>query len=1166
MRLKSIKLSGFKSFVDLTNVAFPSNLCAVVGPNGCGKSNIIDAVRWVLGESSAKNLRGESMMDVIFNGSGARKPVGQASIELMFDNTDGRIAGEFAAYNEISVRRKVTRDGQSQYYLNGANCRRKDITDMFLGTGLGPRSYAIIEQDMISRLIEARPQELRVFVEEAAGISKYKERRRDTQNRISRAEENLERLKDIRDELQRQLSRLQRQAKSAEKYAKYKEDERQITLQLVAMKWRELDEAIEERQIVVRRSDTNREGLISRRRACDSAIEKHRLELLNINTDLDVAQEKFYKITSEIGRIEQSIDFHHDRIAERKREVLETEESYGEALNHLKTDKKKIELCERQSELKRPEWLRAKELENNAFTAVSNAQASSEQLRVQLDEFYERSLKPKQAAEVQQSVIQSLRELIKTQTDRKIELCRDVAEFCVDTENDEISALQVSIGTLAEKRESAEKSRDTISDRVSELQKLLKQQIAATNDLREQHQDLLGKQASLEVLHEAARTRNEDQSWLKSKDLGKCLRLADSLNPEKGWEIAVETVLGPYMQSVLISDINSVSQLVGDFNEGELLLIEDRKEEVFDHQKSKNTFLSEFISNKHAQPLLEHVYAVDTLDDALSKRPDLKSHESVITKCGIWLGVNWLRVSGEIDPSRGIIQRKRELDSVGVKIESIENLIDQSEQKTVAFENELRDLETVFRRNLSEIDEMHNEYVDLQHKLSSIEMRISQRTTNKHHADTELKEIENNLDIESKKLMAAETAFNDASESIERDYLEGQSLNAKRAQLSSVMNECRLKLKTCSEQRESLAMEINLLETQRSTISDGIARLESQVDRLGCRLQELNKSHNEDLYKNYQVQLDAMLAERLSAEKQLKIVREAFDDLEQQKLDQEKERDAIDSQIAANSSELESHRLALTELTTLRGSLEEQIERENGDLPELLGAVSDDSDLHEKEHELQLVQDRIHQLGPINLAAIQEYEVESERRNYLDNQNAELEEALETLKSAIKKIDRETRSRFKDTFDLLNLSIKELFPKLFGGGEAYLEIIDDDLLNTGVMIRARPPGKKNASIHSLSGGEKALTAIAMVFAIFKLNPAPFCMLDEVDAPLDDLNVARYAEVVREMSDEVQFIIVTHNKTTMQATNQLVGVTMMEAGVSKIVSVDVNAAVKLSESA
>jgi chromosome segregation protein len=379
------------------------------------------------------------------------------------------------------------------------------------------------------------------------------------------------------------------------------------------------------------------------------------------------------------------------------------------------------------------------------------------------------------------------------------------------------------------------------------------------------------------------------------------------------------------------------------------------------------------------------------------------------------------------------------------------------------------------------------------------------------------------------------------------------------------MNQCRLRLTKCRERREQLAMEVNLLDAQRSTISEGTSRLELQFDRLASRLQELKKGDDEDLYKKYQNDLERMLAERLSAEKQLKTVRKMFEDLEYQKHGQEKERNIIDSEIALNSSELESHRLALRELTTRRDALEEQFANQEADLPELLGTLGDNYDLNAKEVELQLIQDRIQRLGPINLAAIQEYELESERREYLDKQNEELEEALETLKTAIKKIDRETRSRFKDTFDLLNNNIRDLFPKLFGGGEAYLEIIDDDLLNTGVMIRARPPGKKNASIHMLSGGEKALTAIAMVFAIFKLNPAPFCMLDEVDAPLDDLNVARYAEVVRDMSDQVQFIIVTHNKTTMQATNQLVGVTMMEAGVSKIVSVDVNAAVKLSAS-
>ena len=1166
MRLKSIKLSGFKSFVDLTNVSFPSNLCAVVGPNGCGKSNIIDAVRWVLGESSAKNLRGESMMDVIFNGSGARKPVGQASIELVFDNTDGRIGGEFAAYNEISVRRKVTRDGQSQYFLNGANCRRKDITDMFLGTGLGPRSYAIIEQDMISRLIEARPQELRVFVEEAAGISKYKERRRDTENRISRAEENLERIKDIRDELQRQLSRLQRQANSAEKYSKYKEQERRKNLELLAIKWRDLDGAIEEKQLVVKRSDTDKERLISRRRVCDSAIEKHRVELLTIADDLDLAQEKFYKITSEVGRIEQSIDYYQTRNLERKKEFLETDENYKEALDHLKADVKKIDLCDRQVGIKQPELLEAKELEKAAVAALKEAQAASEELQTQLEEFQERSLEPKQTAEVQQSLMHYLGEIIKTLSERKLELSRQVKGFCLDAENDEISALKTSLEALSEKRLASEKARDKASQRISELQQLLKQHRGDVNGLRERHQELLGQKSSLKVLQEATRNKNQDQSWLDSKDLGRCSRLGDSLDVESGWELAVETVLGPYMQSVLVGDINSVSRLVGDFNEGELVLIEDQGRDISCHLRTdKNTYLSELVSNRYAKSLLEHVYAVDTLQEALSQRPGLKAHESVITKEGIWFGVNWLRVSGEVDTSNGIIQRKRELHSVGKKIESIENQISQAEKKVAAFEYELRNLEVLFRQKISDIDAEQIEYADLHSRLSATEMRIAQNTQSKHHADAELEEIQRNLEDESKKLTTAESVYKNASKLIERDSAEGKSLNEKRSEVFSLMNQCRLRLTKCREQREQLAMEVNLLDAQRSTISEGTSRLESQVDRLASRLQELKKGDDEDLYKKYQNDLERMLAERLSAEKQLKTVRKMFEDLEYQKHGQEKERNVIDSDIALNGSELESHRLALRELTTRRDALEEQFANHEADLPELLGAVGDNYDLNAKEVELQLIQDRIQRLGPINLAAIQEYELESERREYLDKQNEELEEALETLKTAIKKIDRETRSRFKDTFDLLNMNIRDLFPKLFGGGEAYLEIIDDDLLNTGVMIRARPPGKKNASIHMLSGGEKALTAIAMVFAIFKLNPAPFCMLDEVDAALDDLNVARYAEVVREMSDQVQFIIVTHNKTTMQATNQLVGVTMMEAGVSKIVSVDVNAAVKLSAS-
>ena len=1165
MRLKSIKLSGFKSFVDPTNVHFPSNLCAVVGPNGCGKSNVIDAVRWVMGESSAKNLRGESMADVIFNGSGGRKPVGQASVELIFDNTAQRIVGEYAAYNEIGIKRKVTRDGQSNYYLNGNKCRRRDITDIFLGTGLGPRSYAIIEQGMISRLIESKPEELRVYIEEAAGISKYKERRRETESRIHRTMENLERLTDIRDELGRQLNRLERQAKAAEKYSEYKKQERQLSTELLALKWRGYDGDASALKSVIGGFEVEKEKFTAERIHCDNTIESFRLQFTEQTDHFNEVQARFYKIGGEVTRIEQAIDHAQQRAQDLSKELQQTEHNYRETDEHLKSDRNKVVGWEAEFAELAPSLEEAISLEQSSSSALEDVQAKMNNWQQLWDEFNQASASPRQQAEVQQSRIQHLEQLMRRLSERQQNLEAEASSFQANSAEEEMSGIQA----LLEEAELARTTIDNQSQHNRQAIDLLREQQEKTSadqdSLRSQQQTLKGRQASLEALQQAALGDDAEQQWLASKGLDKHPRLADQVKPASGWEIAVETVLGSYLQAISVDDMASTISLMEDFTKGELLLVGNGKNKSR-KGSAKGRLLSDLIEGDSAKLLVEHVFAADSLTEAVALQSQLEGTESVVTPEGIWLGASWARVARDKDATAGVLQRKQELEKIDQQLDNLGVEVDVLGKQRENDDQKLKVLEATQQELSASLAEQQSNYADLRSKLSGFEVQIDQFKARKERAENELAEVGQQSQVEQENLSSARTILQQSIEKMEADTETRSELINQRDDLREKLERARQQAQEHRDRKQELALRESSLSTQLTSIRDAIVRLESQLERLHERRSELRVAFEikEDPTDSHKEELETQLAARLSVEGELAQARKQVEETEFKTREEERRRGELDAQLQRVQGELESQRLSAQEISTLSGTIEEQIKEKQGDLPVLLETLPEDADLVDWEEQLQLMSNRIQRLGPINLAAIDEYKIESERKDYLDKQNNELEEALQTLQNAIQKIDRETRTRFKETFELVNTHIQSLFPKLFGGGHAYLEMTGDDLLDTGVTLMARPPGKKNASIHLLSGGEKALTAIAMVFAIFKLNPAPFCMLDEVDAPLDDANVARYAAMVKEMSDQVQFIFITHNKISMEAANQLMGVTMHEAGVSRLVSVDVDQAAELAE--
>jgi chromosome segregation protein len=1163
MRLKSIKLAGFKSFVDPTNAQFPSNLCAVVGPNGCGKSNIIDAVRWVMGESSAKNLRGESMSDVIFNGSGGRKPVGQASIELVFDNSDGRIVGEYASYNEIAIKRKVTRDGTANYYLNGNKCRRRDITDIFLGTGLGPRSYAIIEQGMISRLIESKPDELRVYIEEAAGISKYKERRRDTESRINRTKENLERLTDIRDELGRQLGRLERQAKAAEKYAEYKKQERQLTVELLALRWRDYDQSGQQQKQIIGKLELEHEKLITERSGCDTAIEKLRADFTQTSDAFNEIQANFYKIGGEVARLEQAIEHSQQRAQELDKDLQQTEHNFTEAEQHLNTDKQKATGWEaEQSELE-PLLVTAQAAEKSSAELLQTAETAMQQWQQSWDEFTQAAADPRQQAEVQQSKIQHVEQILRRLDERRSALATEVSRFQDSPAEQEMAAVQTELTAVQASRADVEKKRQEQSATIQSLREKEKQTAVDYNRLRSEQQTLKGREASLEALQQAAKGDESERKWLADKGLANKPRLADSVVPAKGWELAVETVLGSYLQAIAVDDVVASIDLLDDFKKGELLLIS--KGAGAKNTADKGRLLSELVKAEGVDGLLANIYAADNLADALVLQSKLSPVESVVTPEGIWLGNNWLRVARDKDATAGFLQRKQELEQIGKQLSQVNQQIEKTEQLRGDNEKHLKELEQARQQLDAQYSEQQNKYTELRSTLSGFEVQIEQYKARKQRAETELAEVESQAKSEKDNLAEARKTLEQAIEKMDVDTQQREQLVQQRDHFRTALDESRQKAEQDRSQRQQLEMRQRSLTTQLESVREGIQRLQVQVERLGERREQLKAAFNikEDPSENYKQDLENALASRLAAEEKLAQARSAVETVEFQMREQEKLRGELDQQVQQAQGKLEQQRLSAQEITTLSGTIESQISEKQGDLSQLLESLEEDAAIQDWEENLQAIANRVQRLGPINLAAIDEYKLESERKDYLDQQNAELEEALNTLQNAIQKIDRETRTKFKDTFEFVNTHIQELFPKLFGGGHAYLEMVGDDLLDAGVALMARPPGKKNSSIHLLSGGEKALTAIAMVFSIFKLNPAPFCMLDEVDAPLDDANVGRYAAMLKEMSDQVQFIFISHNKISMEAANQLMGVTMHEPGVSRLVTVDVNQAAELA---
>ena len=1164
MRLSTIKLAGFKSFVDPTTFQAPTNLTGIVGPNGCGKSNIIDAVRWVMGEGSAKVLRGESMADVIFSGSSTRKPVGTATVELLFDNSEGRVAGEFAGYNEISVKRQVSRDGVSIYYLNGTRCRRKDVRDLFLGTGLGSRSYSIIEQGMISEVVDSKPEEIRGHLEEAAGISKYKERRRETERRIQHTRDNLSRLSDLRDEVGKHLGRLKRQANAAVRYRKFKQEKRDLDSRLMTLRWKSLMTDVAAGQQDLAKRETGLQESITRQRASEASLEKLHVDQGQAGEAFNGVQGELYAVGSEIARLEQTIQHARELQQRQKSDFQETETALQDLEKHMGLDKAQVEELTRALAEVEPALAVAQKEEDGAIAEMTEADSAVADWQKQFEQHHLQSTDSNRESDRARAEIEVLDQRLLQASQRIKALELEAGSINTGGMRGELDDLGKESKDLAGKEFKQQEILDAMREQLAGTQSKLRSAEEQYRDVQRDLHTREGRLESLQALQQAALEDQAGEDWLKKQGLGDAPRLAKTIEVQVGWEAAVEVVLGHWLQSVLVGKDSDYDSALKELEQTSLDLIEDHRGGV----KARKGSLAEKVEAPDAViTWLNLVSTTDSLEQAWASRDALDETASLITPAGEWIGKSWVRIArGQAEHDSMLAREKmiaalhKEVGKLTVREASLAEEIAQARAGVEETESRIQVTQTAvnaLHRKRNEVDGQ------LESRQSSIRLMTGRHeAVGKESAQLRQQVGEDEITVRETRgrlegMLARMTGLKE-----ERD-----TLDAQRSQLMTRRDSARGGLGAARDNRHELALKAESRRASLESLRQSLARMDTQLSQMQQRYlslsEQLAKVDNPE--KLHRGEMDELLKRRVETETRLAAARAHLQGLE----NEYREKDAKRQQAIQSSDDirqdLERSRLHQQELELSARAIQRQVEELGSDVNELAESLPEDAQTNDWEEELERLQIKITRLEPVNLAAIQEFEEEQKRKEYLDTQNDDLCSALTTLENAIAKIDRKTRTRFKETFEKVNKGVQELFPRLFGGGHAYLELTGEDLLTTGVSIMAQPPGKRVSSLHLLSGGEKALTAVAFVFAIFRLNPAPFCLLDEVDAPLDDANVVRFSSMVREMSDTVQFIVVTHNKITMEMAYQMSGVTMREPGVSRLVQVDIDEAARLAAS-
>ncbi len=1170
MRISKIKVSGFKSFVDPTVLELPGNLTGVVGPNGCGKSNIIDAVNWVMGESSAKHLRGDSIADVVFNGSNTRKPVGQAAVEIIFDNSDASLAGQYAGFTEISIRRQMGRDGISTYFLNGTRCRRKDITDLFLGTGVGARGYSVIEQGMISRIIEARPEELRIFLEEAAGISKYKERRRETENRIRHTNENLARLSDIREELGRQLGHLERQSQAAERYRKYKAEERELTARLLGVRLRDIQGLADAQATELQRRETAVEEALANVRSVENELTSLREQQGGAAETLNQVQGDYYRQGAEISRLEQSIQHAEQRRGQLEQDLQQAFRDAEEARGHLDNDELSVRQIGARLQAAEPEYEQAGQAERTAHERLDQIEQAMQAWQGEWDSFNTAAAAAENERRLAESRLEHLESELESSA-RRAELLREaLTQLVPESEAGEIRRLEAQLAEATTAQQKLQESEEQRRSREQVLRARLQELQTELENNRERQRELATRMASLEALQRAARGNDPKamQAWLRERGLEGLPRLAQQLRVAPGWERAVEAATRVPLDALCVEG-DAIDRDFSGRPGGDLALV-DRARRIPGSSWAAplGTPLRAHVSDDSGvADVLDGVYAVEDLAAARQLSDRLAAGELIACRDGTLVGAGWVCLPGR-DPGAGsMLERESELRELATSTQALTAEHGRLSDERDRVRADLEGLQKAaaepqaLRQAQERITELRSAIAGRQARLDSLHERRAS-------IEEELQGIAEYRDGNIAGLDDLRRSLREAGESRHEQEDTRARLSGRRDELQSQLQSARENWRIARDRVHEVSLRMETMRSQTNALDRALERNRSMLVQTQNRVEELQKEMDgsEAPLTEMRAALETALQERLKVDTALAEARRRVQDIDAALREAEQKRAAGDQELQARRELVEGVRVELRGLQVRVQDIEEQLTGVEVDPATLLASLEPDLDEAGCREAVEAVERRISRLGPINLAAIDEFAELSERKTYLDNQHADLTEALTTLEEAIRRIDRETRTRFKETYDKVNTGIQTLFPTLFGGGHAYLELTGEDLLETGVTVMARPPGKRNSTIHLLSGGEKALTAIALIFSIFELNPAPFCLLDEVDAPLDDANVNRFCDMVRTMSARVQFLFVTHNKITMEIAERLVGVTMQEAGVSRLVAVDMDEAVDMALSA
>ncbi|MES2025498.1 MAG: chromosome segregation protein SMC [Pseudomonadota bacterium] len=1172
MRLTSIKLSGFKSFVDPTNFQVPGQLVGVVGPNGCGKSNIIDAVRWVLGESKASELRGESMQDVIFNGTTHRKPAGRSSVELVFDNGEGKAAGQWSQYAEIAVKRTLTRDGTSTYYINNQAVRRRDIQDIFLGTGLGPRAYAIIGQGMISRIIEARPEELRIFLEEAAGVSKYKERRRETENRLQDTRENLLRVEDILRELNANLEKLQSQAAVAQKFHELQadQDEKQKLLWLLRK-----NEAKAEQDKFFRdieKAQVDLEEQTAKLRHVETELEHMRQSHYAAGDRMHQAQGHLYKTNSEIGSLEAQIKFvieSRTRLQSQLNSLTAQRDQWQRQGTQFQDDLVEAEMHLEEQAMRVEQSQEAAQRENDRVPALEQAWRESQ---LKTTESRSKIMQAQQQIELESAHQRNASNILSGLTVRRERLSQEKQGLNLpDTTH--LSNLKMQ---LEEKQATLEEATEQLEVAQEQLPKLEEERRAAQQQVNTEtanNAQLEARLAALKQLQESVQTQGKVQPWLQKHELGELPRLWQKLQIDQGWETALESVLRERTSALEMSNLDWAKSFFNDAPPAKLALFtpNSTSSEVIETPAGLKPFLNLLQLNDPGlralmQDWLYNVYIAEDTAAAFVDRNKLPTGAYFVTRQGHVISKSSVRFYASDSEQDGMLARQQEIENITKQLRAQHMLADEAKSRSVRSESALTQatqrLQEIRQRVNSLTQAVHGLQIDVM-KLSEVQERFNQRST---QIATDLEEIAMQEAEQQQVKAESEAKFEQLDAELgelQETHEEGQTdYLSKEQQLNDARQRVRELERAAQETAFAEKSQRNKIEELKRSIATALeqaAQLFANMQQGSLELESLDD-------QAAQAGLQTLLDTRTDQERALADARHELDQLTQQL------RGHDEARMQAERS-LQPQRDRITEL-----QLKEQAARLNQEqyAQQLIEAQADEAALAEKlngdlrpsylQGEVTRLTNAIAALGAVNLAALDELATASERKNFLDAQNADLTEAINTLQDAISKIDKETRDLLQDTFDKVNHHFGELFPILFGGGQAKLTMSGEEILDSGVQVMAQPPGKKNATIHLLSGGEKALTATALVFSMFQLNPAPFCLLDEVDAPLDDANTERFCNMVKRMSAHTQFLFISHNKIAMEMAQQLIGVTMQEQGVSRIVAVDMESAASFASEA